>query len=171
MTDGIIDSSSGGRDTPNTYRGKSSGFCTDQMRSCSFGGRTSAGLPTAIQPIGTVVFGGSTVRRWTTPLILTSDLLPIIAPLKTVAPVARKTLSSTSQPLRYALGPTRTRSPIFNGLPCTARNTAVSITTQSSPMVIGPLSAVKTAPKPIEQFAPIVTSPQMIAFGAILALS
>jgi hypothetical protein len=38
-------------------------------------------------------------------------------------------------------------------------------------MVIGPLSAVTTAPKPIEQFAPIVTSPETTAFGATLALS
>src|SRR5947209_8172670 len=60
------------------------------MRSCSFGGRISTGFPTAIHPIGTVVFGGSTVRRWTTPLTLTSDPVPINDPLKTAVPVARK---------------------------------------------------------------------------------
>jgi hypothetical protein len=32
---------------------------------------------------------------------------------------------------------------------------------QLSPMKIGPLSATSTQPKPIEQFEPIVTSPQI----------
>ena len=81
-------------------RGKSSGSWIAQMRSCSPGGRISAGSPTAIQPIGTVASAGSAVLTWTTPLIRTSARAPIRAPLKTVAPVARKALSATVQPVR-----------------------------------------------------------------------
>src|SRR5437763_5270223 len=38
---------------------------------------------------------------------------------------------------------------------------------QLAPIAIGPLSAVSTAPKPIEQLGPIVTSPHTTALGAI----
>jgi hypothetical protein len=55
---------------------------------------------------------------------------------------------------------------MITGLPRTPRITAVSITTQLAPKTIGPLSAVSTTPKPIEQFGPMVTSPQTVAFGA-----
>src|SRR5215831_4524710 len=41
--------------------------------------------------------------------------------------------------------------------------------TQFAPILIGPLSAVRTAPKPIELFGPIVTSPQTTAVGATRA--
>src|SRR5262245_9712369 len=41
--------------------------------------------------------------------------------------------------------------------------------TQFAPISIGPLSAVRTAPKPIELFGPIVTSPQTTAVGATRA--
>ena len=43
------------------------------------------------------------------------------------------------------------------------------MTTQFSPITIGPLLALSTAPKPIEQLAPIVTSPHNVAFGATRA--
>jgi hypothetical protein len=39
--------------------------------------------------------------------------------------------------------------------------------TQFEPTRTGPLSAVITTPKPMEQFGPMVTSPQITAFGAI----
>ncbi len=50
------------------------------------------------------------------------------------------------------------------------RIVAVSMMTQLLPTVIGPLLAVSTAPKPIELFAPIVTSPQRTALGAMRAV-
>src|SRR5262245_25499868 len=66
-----------------------------------------------------------------------------------------------------ARGPIRTLFPMVRDASRTPRRTAVSITMQLSPMKIGPLSATSTQPKPIEQFEPIVTSPQITAFGAI----
>src|SRR5215467_13296479 len=106
---------------------------------------------------------------WTMPLMRTVARVPIFAPLKMVAPVARKTLSATSQPVRYARGPTSTLSPMRTGLRLSPRITAVSMMTQFAPISIGPLSAVRTAPKPIELFGPIVTSPQTTAVGATRA--
>ena len=70
---------------------------------------------------------------------------------------------------RVARGPTRTLSPMVSGLPRTPRRTAVSMTTQLVPMWTAPLSALTTAPKPIEMLAPINTSPQIVAFGAMRA--
>jgi hypothetical protein len=63
-------------------------------------GKISTGSPTAIQLSGTTASGGNAVRMWTIPLIRTVARAPIRAPLNTVAPVARKALSSTSQPVR-----------------------------------------------------------------------
>ncbi|GHB51316.1 hypothetical protein GCM10010306_051280 [Streptomyces umbrinus] len=58
------------------------------------------GSPTATQPIGTIESAGSTVRTCTMLLIRTSERVPIRGPLKTRLPVARKTSSSTRQPVR-----------------------------------------------------------------------
>src|SRR5262245_52263201 len=58
---------------------------------------------------------------------------------------------------------------MVSGLPRTPRKTAVSMTTQLAPMRTAPLSALTTAPNPIEVLAPIETSPQIVAFGAIRA--
>jgi hypothetical protein len=46
---------------------------------------------------------------------------------------------------------------------------AESMTTQFAPILTAPLSALTTAPKPIEVLAPIDTSPQIVAFGAMRA--
>jgi hypothetical protein len=71
-----------------------------QTSSCLSGGRIWAGLPTAVQFSGTVAPSGSMVLMWTMPLTCTSALQPTRAPLKTVAPVAKKASSSTVQPTR-----------------------------------------------------------------------
>ena len=67
------------------------------------------------------------------------------------------------------MGPISTLSAIETELLRTPRITAVSMTTQFSPIVTLPLSAVITTPKPIEEFGPMVTSPQITAFGAMRA--
>ena len=84
--------------------------------------------------------------------------------------MAGKAFSAAAQPVRQARGPTSTLSPIVAGLPRTPRITAVSMTTQLAPSTTGPLSAVSTAPKPMEQFGPAVTSPHTVAFGATRAV-
>ena len=103
---------------------------------------------------------------WTTPLMRTVLRAPIRAPLKTEAPVATKTLSSTVQPERWAWGPTRTWSPSRSGWVFVPRRTACSITTQCLPRITGPPSAVSTAPKRMRLSGPIVTSPETVALGA-----
>jgi hypothetical protein len=41
--------------------------------------------------------------------------------------------------------------------------------TQLAPIATGPLSAVMTAPNPMDTLGPIETSPQIVAFGATRA--
>jgi hypothetical protein len=57
-------------------------------------------IPTATQPIGILVSGGTTQPMWTAPPSATLLARPIRAPLKTMAPVAMNTSSSTWQPVR-----------------------------------------------------------------------
>ena len=59
-----------------------------------------AGSPTATQPIGILVSGGTTHPMWTAPPSATLLARPIRAPLKTMAPVAMNTSSAIRQPLR-----------------------------------------------------------------------
>ena len=79
------------------------------------GGRICAGSPTAIQPIGTIVPGSSTVLTCTTPWMRTSMPVPSRAPGKSAAPVAMKHPLSIRVPLTWACGPIRTSSPIVAG--------------------------------------------------------
>ena len=116
--------------------------------------------------MGTSESSGSTVLRWTTPLIRTSDPAPITALLKTAEPIAKNTLSSTVQPVRYARGPTRMWSPMRTGCFGVPRTTAFSMTMHSAPISTAPPSAVTTAPNRTRLFAPTVTSPQIVAVGA-----
>jgi hypothetical protein len=60
-------------------------------------------------------------------------------------------------------------APIISGLRRTPRSTAVSMITQLAPIATGPLSAVMTAPNPMDTLGPIETSPQIVAFGATRA--
>ena len=100
-------------------------------------GRICTGSPTATQPIGTTVSGGSTVRRCTTALMRTSLRSPIRAPLKTRVPVARNTSSPIVAPETLAIGPTSVWSPMCTALAELARISAFSITMTFSPSVIG----------------------------------
>ena len=67
-----------------------------------------AGSPTATQPIGILVSGGTTQPMWTAPPRATLLARPICALLKTIAPVAMNTSSPTRQPVRYECGPAST---------------------------------------------------------------
>ena len=64
------------------------------------GGYKRAGSPTATQPMGIRVSGGTTHPIWTAPPRATLLARPICAPLKTLAPVAMNTSSPTVQPVR-----------------------------------------------------------------------
>ena len=76
----------------------------------------------------------------------TSLRRPMRAPLNTRVPVARKTSSATVAPEMLAVGPTRTCEPMCTGWVALARTSAFSITMTFSSRVIGPPSAVSTAP-------------------------
>ena len=93
-------------------------FAAGPPRSPRAGRRAGSapGSPTATQPIGTTVSGGSTVRRCTTALMRTSLRSPMRAPLKTRVPVARNTSSPIVAPDTLAIGPTSTWSPMCTGL-------------------------------------------------------
>jgi hypothetical protein len=82
---------------------------------------------------------GSDVLKCTVPLTRTSAPAPMLAPLKMVAPVARKALSPTRHPTRCARGPTTTLSPTTAGCFPVPRTTAFSITTQFAPIPLSPL--------------------------------
>src|SRR5436190_1840002 len=59
-----------------------------RIGAASPGGYSRAGSPTATQPIGILVSGGTTQPMWTAPPRATLLARPIRAPLKTMAPVA-----------------------------------------------------------------------------------
>jgi hypothetical protein len=92
------------------------------------------------------------------------------APLKTTLPVARNTLSSMVAPVTWQLGPTRQFIPICTACRPVARTTAFSMITQWRPIVTDPPCDVITAPCNTHVPSPMVTSPLMIAPGAMVAV-
>ena len=84
-----------------------------RMLSASPGGYRRAGSPTATQPIGIRVCGGTTQPIWTAPRRATLLARPIRAPLKTMAPVAMNTSSpiSTGPPSALITAPCITQLP------------------------------------------------------------
>ena len=95
----------------------------------------------------------------------TSLRSPMRAPLKTRVPVARNTSSPIVAPEMLAIGPTRVWSPMWTAFAALARIRAFSMTITFAPSVIGPPSAVITAPCSTWQSAPIETSPLITAVG------
>ena len=129
-----------------------------------------SGVTRSIHPIGTPSPGSNRLLKCTIAPILTTERSPSDAPLKIDTRVAIKTFSATVHPVRCACGPIKTLLDIESGWRFVPRKTAFSIITHLEPMVIGPVSAVSTAPKPTDVPSPILTSPQITAVGAIRAV-
>src|SRR5262245_31505646 len=80
-----------------------------------------------------------------------------------------KTSSSRVHPTTCAFGPMRQLLAMFREWRAELLRTAFSMMMHSRPILIDPLSAITCAPNMTRQLGPIVTLPQIAAFGAIQA--
>jgi len=87
------------------------------------------------------------------------------------APDAKKTSSPTVPPAMLASVPISVCAPMCTALAAVARMSAFSITITCAPSVMGPPSAVITAPCSTWQPGPTSTSPETTAVGAMTAVS
>ena len=101
----------------------------------------------------------------------TSEFLPILAPLSTIAPMPIRLPSPMVQPCSSARWPIVQPRPMVNGKPGSVCMIVCSWTLLSSPISIRSLSPRMTTPNHTETLRPIPTFPMIVASGAIQLLA